>query len=135
MVLSSCCYDYIIEFVGECEIIPDLQPGFTYLITGTVSGTSDFFSDCVTLVRANPNLQIVFSSITTFTSCVECIGGICLTQTPTRTQTPTPTQTPTNTPTNTQTPTNAATPTVTPTNTQTPTETPTQTPTETPTQT
>jgi hypothetical protein len=134
ILITSCdtSIQYNVEYTGIT-----LNGGSAYIFTFTGSTPSG----CYTYngIGTLPVVDYVSTVSTLYAGCVECLGSITPTPTPTNTETPTvtPTEsetpTPTITPTNTETPT--VTPTITPTNTETPTPTNTETPTPTPTNT
>jgi hypothetical protein len=140
IIIQSCnspFTQYDVEYSGT-----PLSPSpIAYFLTFTGSTPSGCYTD-TGAIGSNPVDEIATVS-TPFPSCVECLGSITPTPTPTNTETPTVTptntETPTVTPTNTETPTvtptesETSTPTVTPTNTETPTVTPTESETPTPT--
>jgi len=126
ILITSCdtSIQYNVEYTGIT-----LNGGSAYIFTFTGSTPSG----CYTYngIGTPPVVDYVSTVSTLYAGCVECLGSI--TPTPTPTNTETPTVTPTNTETPTVTPTNTETPTVTPTNTETPTVTPTESETPTPT--
>jgi hypothetical protein len=126
ILITSCdtSIQYNVEYTGIT-----LNGGSAYIFTFTGSTPSG----CYTYngIGTLPVVDYVSTVSTLYAGCVECLGSI--TPTPTPTNTETPTVTPTNTETPTVTPTNTETPTVTPTNTETPTVTPTESETPTPT--
>jgi hypothetical protein len=126
ILITSCdtSIPYNVEYTGIT-----LNGGSAYIFTFTGSTPSG----CYTYngIGTLPVVDYVSTVSTLYAGCVECLGSITPTPTPTNTETPTPT--PTNTETPTVTPTNTETPTVTPTNTETPTVTPTESETPTPT--
>jgi hypothetical protein len=126
ILITSCdtSIQYNVEYTGIT-----LNGGSAYIFTFTGSTPSG----CYTYngIGTLPVVDYVSTVSTLYAGCVECLGSITPTPTPTNTETPTPT--PTNTETPTPTPTNTETPTVTPTNTETPTVTPTESETPTPT--
>ncbi len=136
ILITSCdtSIQYNVEYTGIT-----LNGGSAYIFTFTGSTPSG----CYTYngIGTPPVVDYVSTVSTLYAGCVECLGSITPTPTPTNTETPTvtptntetPTVTPTNTETPTVTPTNTETPTVTPTNTETPTVTPTESETPTPT--
>jgi hypothetical protein len=150
ILITSCdtSIQYNVEYTGIT-----LNGGSAYIFTFTGSTPSG----CYTYngIGTLPVVDYVSTVSTLYAGCVECLGSITPTPTPTNTETPTPTptntETPTVTPTDTNTyqyrnsykllhrliqtptPTNTETPTVTPTNTETPTVTPTESETPTPT--
>jgi hypothetical protein len=140
ILITSCdtSIQYNVEYTGIT-----LNGGSAYIFTFTGSTPSG----CYTYngIGTLPVVDYVSTVSTLYAGCVECLGSITPTPTPTNTETPTPTptntETPTPTPTNTETPTptitptntETPTPTITPTNTETPTPTPTNTETPTPT--
>jgi hypothetical protein len=130
IIIQSCnspFTQYDVEYSGT-----PLSPSpIAYFLTFTGSTPSDCYT-YTGAIGSTPIDEIVTVS-TPFPSCIECLGSI--TPTPTPTNTVTPTITPTNTETPTGTPSISETPTVTPTLTVTPTESETPTPTITPTNT
>ena len=124
--ITSC--DTLITYNVEYGGIPLVSPPTAYFLTFTGSTPSGCYT--YTAIGSSPIDEIATVS-SPYAGCIECLGSI--TPTPTPTNTETPTVTPTNTETPTVTPTNTETPTVTPTNTETPTVTPTESETPTPT--
>ena len=133
ILITSC--DTLLTYNVEYGGIPLVSPPTAYFLTFTGSTPSGCYT--YDAIGSSPIDEIATVS-SPYAGCIECLGSITPTPTPTITSTPTVTptntatpilNTPTPTPTNTETPT----PTVTPTNTETPTLTPTPTNTETPT--
>ena len=128
ILITSCdtSIQYNVEYTGIT-----LNNGSAYIFTFTGSTPSG----CYTYngVGTLPTVDYVSTVSTPYAGCVECLGSITPTPTPTNTETPTVTPTNTETPTVTPTESETSTPTITPTNTETPTPTITPTNTETPT--
>ena len=126
ILITSCdtSIQYNVEYTGIT-----LNGGSAYIFTFTGSTPSG----CYTYngIGTLPVVDYVSTVSTLYAGCVECLGSITPTPTPTNTETPTPTPTNTETPTVTPTESETPTPTITPTNTETPTVTPTITPTNT----
>jgi hypothetical protein len=124
ILITSCdtSIQYNVEYTGIT-----LNNGSAYIFTFTGSTPSG----CYTYngVGTLPTVDYVSTVSTPYAGCVECLGSITPTPTPTNTETPTVTPTNTETPTVTPTESETPTPTITPTNTETPTVTPTNTPT------
>jgi hypothetical protein len=124
ILITSCdtSIQYNVEYTGIT-----LNGGSAYIFTFTGSTPSG----CYTYngVGTLPTVDYVSTVSTPYAGCVECLGSITPTPTPTNTETPTVTPTNTETPTVTPTESETPTPTITPTNTETPTVTPTNTPT------
>ncbi len=141
--ITSC--DTSITYNVEYSGTPLSPPPFAYFLTFTGSTPSGCYTS--TGIGSLPIVDEIATVSSPYAGCIECLGSITPTPTPTNTETPTVTptntETPTVTPTNTETPilntptptptnTETPTPTVTPTNTETPTPTVTPTNTETP---
>ena len=146
ILITSC--DTLITYDVEYSGTPLSPPPFAYFLTFTGSTPSGCYTS--TGIGSLPIVDEIATVSSPYAGCIECLGSITPTPTPTNTETPTVTptntetpilNTPTPTPTNTETPTltptptesKTPTPTVTPTNTATPTLTPTPTESETPT--
>jgi len=132
ILITSC--DTLITYDVEYSGTPLSPPPFAYFLTFTGSTPSGCYTS--TGIGSLPIVDEIATVSSPYAGCIECLGSITPTPTPTNTETPTVTptntETPTVTPTNTETPI-LNTPTPTPTNTETPTLTPTPTESKTPT--
>jgi len=129
ILITSC--DTLLTYNVEYGGIPLVSPPTAYFLTFTGSTPSGCYT--YTAVGSSPIDEIATVS-SPYADCIECLGSITPTPTPTITSTPTVTPTNTATPilnTPTPTPTNTETPTLTPTPTESETPTPTVTPTNT----